>query len=57
MSKKPSPITFGTLVRNIIRNKAGYVMEVGRGYAIVKYADGTSAPVKKEHLEVMPNAD
>lgn len=49
-------IAFGTLVRNIIRNNSGYVTEVGRGYAIVKYADGTSEPVKKEHLEVN-NAD
>lgn len=56
MSNKPT-ITFGTLVRNTVHNKAGYVVEAGRGYAIVKYADGTSSVVNKKNLEVMPNAD
>lgn len=56
MSKKP-PITFGTLVRNVVRNKAGVVVDCYGRDAIVKYADGTRAVVSKKDLEVMPNAD
>lgn len=47
-------ITFGTVVRNTVRNKVGVVVEVGWGYAIVEYADGTSSVVNKKNLEVMP---
>ena len=57
MSKKKTPLTFGTLVRNTVRNKAGYVVDVGRMDAIVKYADETAEIVMKKDLEVMPNAD
>lgn len=50
MTKKK--IEYGTLVRNVVINKSGVVIDVWRKTATVKYPDGTASIEEVKNLEV-----
>jgi len=50
-------ISFGSLVRNVVRNRAGYVLQTIQTMALVKYANGEFEMVEMKDLELMPTND